>query len=166
MDFTELKNLIKKESNILIVMVGVPLSGKSTIIKELKDYCNVISRDDIVMELSNTDVYSDSLQSVDQKKVNSILNTRLRIAGKSNENVIIDMTNFSPKRRKSHLRIFKDHKKIALVLKLLPFETLLERNEKRFKEEKKFVPEKVIAFMIENYKYPTKEEGFDYIIKA
>jgi hypothetical protein len=33
MNFTELKNLIKKESNILIVMVGVPFVGNLHLLK-------------------------------------------------------------------------------------------------------------------------------------
>lgn len=166
----KLKNLKYKlstsvDSNV-IVMVGVPLSGKTTLIKELleiKDF-DIISRDDIVMELGDGKNYQDAFKSVNQKEVDRLLKERISDLGKSDTNVIIDMTNLGSKRRKIHLSHFPDHVKIALVISPPKMEVLLERNDNRFKEEGKFIPKGVINDMLRNFKYPSKEEGFNFIV--
>lgn len=156
---------LKNTEGNLIIMVGPPLSGKSTLIKKISDYCEIISRDDIVMELGDGLNYQDSFKTVSQKHVSAKLRSKISEAGKSDRNVAIDMTNLKPKGRRAHLKNFPTHTKIALVISDLTLEELMERNEKRYKEEDKFIPEFVIKQMMSNYTFPTKEEGFDYIIK-
>jgi predicted kinase len=161
----KLKTILKSSEHNVVVMVGPPLSGKSTIIKEIKDYAEIVSRDDIVMELGNGLNYKDSFKTVNQKDVDKLLKKRMVDLGKTTENVVIDMTNLSPKRRKNHLAKFPKHYKIACVLDIPKIEVLFERNEKRFKEEEKFISKGVIETMYNSIKYPTKEEGFDNIIQ-
>lgn len=166
----KLKNLKYKlstsdESNV-IVMVGVPLSGKTTLIKKLLEVIDfdIISRDDIVMELGNGKDYQDAFKSVNQKEVDRLLRERISDLGKGSDNVIIDMTNLGSKRRKIHLSHFPNHIKFALVISPPKMEVLLERNDTRFEEEGKFIPKGVISDMLKNFKYPSKEEGFNFIV--
>jgi predicted kinase len=162
-----LKELISKLETTkgnLLVMVGPPLSGKSTIISKLPNSI-VISRDAIVEEFGKGLSYTEAFKSVNQKEVTKELNKRLKESSESNNNVIIDMTNLSPKRRKGYIKTFKNHTKIAVTFSL-PLETLMERNKIRNEETGKYIPEGVITSMYNSYEYPTKEEGFDYIIKV
>ena len=153
-----LKNILKTTDSNLVIMVAPPLSGKTTVIKEIADYVTVVSRDDIVMELGNGLNYSDSFKTVNQKEVDKLLLKRLLDLSKTNENVVIDMTNLSPKRRKGHISKFPKHYKIACILDIPKIEVLYERNEKRYEEENKFIPKHIIDSMYKSIKYPTKEE--------
>ena len=72
----------------IIVMVGTPLSGKSTYVKNNYPHYKLISRDDIVMELGNSDNYNDAWLNVDQKLVDKIYNERLNTLLSNNENIV------------------------------------------------------------------------------
>lgn len=146
-------------------MVGVPLTGKSTLIKQIEDYVDtIISRDEIIIEEGKGLSYSDAFHKVNQKKVSKELRKRLTEASKTDDNVIIDMMNHRSKARRSHLNSFPNHTKIALIVDCPTLEILLERNENRNKEENKFIPIRVIEDTLKSYSSPTKEEGFDYIV--
>ena len=173
MNFVKLLEKIKKTNNILILMVGVPLSGKSTFIKKIKDYAIIMSRDDLIIEIakslpSNKDIdisYNDAYNSVNQKQISVLFKEKLNEAGQTGNNYIIDMTNVRPKYRKDTLSYFPNHEKIAIVLDTPTKKELLRRNENRKINENKYIDEEVIDKMINRFTFPTKKEGFDYILK-
>mgnify|MGYP001001302973 CR=1 FL=1 len=162
----DLERVLESSDSNLILMVGVALSGKSTFIKKISEYCEVISRDDIIMELGEGLSYSEAWGTVSQKQVSAILKSRLVAAAKSDKNVVIDMMNHRPKGRKAHLKLFPNHTKIAVIINVPDLNVLLERNEKRNREEGKFISEGVLTNMLSIYTSPTKDEGFDYIIRV
>lgn len=165
MNTTQLIERLKTTDKNLILMVGVPLSGKSTLIKRISEYVDtIISRDEIVLEKGNGLSYSDSFHKVNQKDVSTALKYRIMDAAKSGGNVVIDMMNHRSKSRRSHLSQFNGYTKIALVTNCPSMEVLLERNENRNREENKFIPVKVIEDTLSSYSSPTKEEGFDFIV--
>lgn len=165
MNLNKLIEKLKTTDNNLILMVGIPLCGKSTLVEQIKDYVDdVISRDDIVLEHGNGLSYSDAFHQVNQKDVSRDLRKRILEVSMKNGNVIIDMMNHKRKSRKSHLKCFPNHTKIALVLDCPPKKILLERNDSRFNKEGKFIPVNVIDDLLKSYTSPTKDEGFDYII--
>lgn len=150
-------------------MVGPPLVGKSTAIKEwLKNFdgnINIISRDSIVLEQYGSNDYSAAFNSVNQKQVDKILVSRIEDANMNRDNVIIDMTNLTPKRRTYNLSFFNDdYYKVAIVFPFLDWNEFLSRNQKRKVEENKFIPEYVIKNMMNSFT-PIKDfEGFDKVI--
>lgn len=146
-------------------MIGPPLSGKSTIIKEIGENCTKISRDAIVELLGAGLSYGDAFKTVDQKEVNVRLIDTMSEFGKTNENVIIDMTHMNKKRRKYHMSHFPNHVKIALIMDVFDKEELFKRNLIREETENKFISENVIEDMIKRYVPPSKEEGFDFIVR-
>lgn len=157
-----------KEPFVLIT-VGPPLVGKSTAIKtwleNFKGEVEVISRDAIVLEKHGSDNYSEAFKSVNQKEVDKILISRIEEANANKKNVIIDMTNLSPKRRTYNLSFFDDdYYKVAVVFEILDWKEFTARNEKRKNEENKFIPEFVIKNMINSYSSITDKEGFDKVI--
>jgi predicted kinase len=152
----------------VILLVGPPLSGKDTYLRS-KDFSNfvIISRDDILMSLHNTNDYSDAFNQVDQKLVDKLLNQKIQDCIDNKKNVIINMTNLSKKSRNKHLCKFpnSDYEKIAIVFPKLNLCDYINRNDNRKKEENKFIPVGVIQSMIENWQEVTEDEGFNTIIK-
>lgn len=163
-NINDLIRLLKTTKGNLILPVGVPLSGKSTFLSKISEYVIIISRDDILLEMGNGMSYDETFQKVNQKTVNKKLKNTIQEMAKTDENVVIDMTNLVPKRRKGFINSFTNHKKIAVVFPIPDKKELLKRNDKRRIDEGKSLPWDRIQFFIDLYKYPTKDEGFDYII--
>jgi predicted kinase len=149
----------------VILLVGPPLSGKTTWINNNFPDTYVISRDEIVMEVFGSRNYNDAFRNVNQKDVDKILRQRISDAAKSGNNVILDMTNISPKRRRSTLSNFnKDYNKVAVVFPTLSDDDYLFRNNQRIINENKSISLSIIKDMIYNYVPPSLEEGFNEII--
>lgn len=169
MDIIKLKKILNTHSQPYILMlVGPPLSGKDSLLKKLNlDDVTLISRDDILMSLHNTDDYTEAFNQVDQKMVDRILNEKIQDCISKKKNVIINMTNLSKKSRNRHLCKFpsSDYDKIAIVFPKLNLCDYINRNDNRKKEENKFIPVGVIQSMIDNWQDVTQDEGFDSIIK-
>ena len=149
----------------VMLLVGPTLSGKSTWIRNNYPTINVISRDEIVMEVAGTRDYNKAFETVDQKLVDRVLAERLTDANLTKTSTIIDMTNMTVKRRAQTLRYFDDNfYKISVVFPILSDEQYQMRNIDRNAKENKWIPPGVIKSMISSYQEPTAEEGFDNII--
>ena len=152
-----------------IMMVGVPGSGKSTYIKNLKatnpekDYV-VLSTDDIISAWGAERGlnYTQAFQKFEFKNAQSIFNANFRKAIKERRNIIVDRTNLTKKGRAKLLsNLPADYKTKAVVFEIDP-EELQRRLTTRAKETGKFIPDKVMSDMIASYVPPSKEE-FDAI---
>jgi predicted kinase len=147
----------------IFILIGVPMSGKSTWIKNNYPDTKVISRDDIVLEVHGTNDYNKAFKEVNHKEVDKLLNSRLLDASNSDNDVIIDMTNMTIKRRRSTLKYFTDFYKEAVVFPVLSNDEYERRNNIRTVNENKSIPLFVLKSMLDSYQEPTKEEGFDKI---
>lgn len=148
----------------LMLLIGTPLSGKSTFIRENYPNTIVISRDELVMEVFGSNDYNKAFKEVNHKEVDKLLDLKLKDANLGDSDVIIDMTNMVSKRRISTLNYFSNNfYKEAIVFPFLTDEEYLVRNNKRNELENKFIPMSVIQSMKESYVSPTLEEGFDKI---
>lgn len=167
MNLNQFKNL---KTPYILILVGPPLVGKSffcsKFLNKIDNSATLISRDAIVMEVAGTDNYNHAFNTVDQKEVNRQLEYKIEQAVKNKQNVVVDMTNLTSKRRKSTLAYFTDdYTKIAVLFPMLSEEEFKERNKKRELEENKTIPEGVIRNMIASYQRIDKNsEGFDKII--
>ena len=149
----------------VMLLVGPTLSGKSTLIRNNYPTINVISRDEIVMEVAGTRDYNKAFETVDQKLVDRVLAERLTGANLTKTSTIVDMTNMTVKRRAQTLRYFDDSfYKIAVVFPILSDEQYQMRNIDRNSKENKWIPPSVIKSMIDSYQEPTSDEGFSKII--
>lgn len=162
-------NINKLKEPYILVLIGPPLVGKSTWIREnfiSKDIdLNVISRDQLVVDLYGSDDYNKAFKEVNQKEVNDMLERSFIEASKNGDNVIVDMTNLTSKRRKSTLNYFGDeYQKVAVIFPPVDWEEIKRRNEKREIEEQKTIPEHVIRNMLSSYQPVKEEEGFDKIV--
>lgn len=158
-------NLKNLKEPFVIVLIGPPASGKTTWIKQNFPTTNVISRDDIVMEVYGSKNYTEAFKNVDQKEVDRILHERLVDANLQKKNVIIDMTHMASKRRKHNLNYFSnDYYKLAVIFPILSEDEYERRNKKRIEEENKDLPMHVIKSMISSYQPVSADEGFNKII--
>lgn len=149
-----------------VILVGTPLSGKDTFLSKLGiDNIEVISRDQIILELCPDMNYNQAWKSVNQKLVDKALKNRIRESVDKNKNVIINMTNLRRKGRKSFLRKFgDDYKKIAVILPILSMDEYEKRNSFRTDVEGKTISMKVIKDMIDGYEALDETEDFDKVI--
>ena len=148
-----------------MMLIGPTLSGKSTYIRNNYPNVQVISRDEVVMEVFGSRDYNLAFKEVNQKEVDRVLAKRLKDKNDLKTNVIIDMTNMTVKRRMVTLRNFdKDFSRIAVVFPILSDEEYSKRNIGRNAKENKWIPPFVIKSMIDSYQEPTLDEGYDRII--
>lgn len=164
MNIKQLKKKVEATDGNVILLVGTPLAGKSTFIRENFPDVKVISRDAILLEVADTDDYNEAWRKASQKKVTAILRKRLATAGKKNENVILDMTHMGSKVRRYNLSFFKDFFKVAIVFPFLTDEEVERRQEKREQEENKTIPLDVIKRMKDSYQKINESEGFNEVI--
>lgn len=166
MDISKLKSTISTLPNpYLIILVGPPLSGKDTVLRELNLDAEMISRDQILLDVYGSDDYQEAFKNVNQKDVDRELVAKMQNANKNKQNVVINMTNMTRKRRSYNLSFFgKDFTKVAVVFPIFSNDEYKRRNEKRFKEENKFIPDHVLRNMIDSYHPVTRQEGFNRII--
>ncbi len=149
----------------VILLVGPPLSGKTTWVNNNFPDTQVISRDEIVMEVFGSRNYNDAFRNVNQKDVDKVLRQRISEAANSGKDVIIDMTNISLKRRRSTLSNFgKNYNKVAVIFPTLSDSEYLFRNNQRMINENKSISLSIIKDMISSYVPPSLEEGFNEII--
>jgi predicted kinase len=149
----------------VILLVGPTLSGKSTWIRNNYPNVNVISRDEIVMEVAGTRDYNKAFNTVDHKLVDKVLAERLTESNSNKTSTIVDMTNMTVKRREQTLRYFDDSfYKVAVIFPILSDDEYQKRNIDRNAKENKWIPPTVIKSMIDSYQEPTTVEGFDNII--
>ena len=150
----------------VVILVGIPLSGKDTFLRTLKhlDYIE-ISRDKILLEIANTEDYRQAYSLVDSKIIDKELNRQLAEYSSLNKSIIANMTHLKAKRRMSTLTRFNnDYYKIAIVFPVISKDEFSLRNEKRNKEEKKFISIKLYDEMFNLFELVNAEEGFDKII--
>ena len=157
-----IKNL---KEPFVIILIGPPLSGKSTWIRENFPTTEVISRDEIVMEVYGSRNYTEAFNNVDQKEVDRVLTQKFLDANAAKKNVIVDMTHMASKRRKQNLNYFSDdYYKLGVIFPILSDDEYVRRNQKRIEEENKDLPMRIVKSMISSYQPITTDEGFNKVI--
>jgi predicted kinase len=148
----------------LVIMVGLPLSGKDSLLKALDmEGFEIVSRDDILTN-SESENYSESYWKQDSKAIDKIFFSRLNELNQAAKDVIVNATHLKISRRRKVLLRFSEHKKICIVMPLIDIATYKLRNEERFKASAKRIPEKVFLEMLGIYEAVSADEGFDLII--
>lgn len=154
---------VSKTEGEAIILVGPPMSGKSTWLKKHAPNHLVVCRDQVILDLAKTQNYNEAYHIMDEDKVNQEFDLRKKEALKSGKDIVFDLTHMTEKsRRKSMAGIPKNMKRRAVVF-LVGYETLKARNEVRAKEENKRIPDYVLQNMMGNLSMPMRSEGFDEI---
>lgn len=171
---TQLLNLEKTSDRpIFIMAVGLPCSGKSTILDNVarqlaaRGSSLIVTGTDLVFDRLAAErgiTYNEAFKQISFKEVGRIFKKELSEALRALKNVAVDQTNMSKKSRASKMLDVKDHYKICLNVDA-PMPVILERNKIRA-QNGKFIPVGVIMNMAGNYNPVTKAEGFDTIIEV
>lgn len=153
----------------LWMLIGVPCSGKSTWIdqgnfEQGRGRDTTILSTDYFIELvaksrnkTYGEVFKETIKDADAKMYRD-----LQYALDKDHNIIWDQTNISRGMRMKKLKRIPDHyEKIAVVFSTPDPEELKRRLDSR---PGKTIPDHVLKSMIENFEYPSKNEGFDYIL--
>lgn len=158
-------NLKHLKEPFVIILIGPPLSGKSTWIRENFPTTEVISRDETVMEVYGSRNYTEAFNNVDQKEVDRVLTQKFLDANLAKKSVIVDMTHMASKRRKQNLNYFSDdYYKLGVIFPILSDDEYERRNQKRIEEENKDLPMRIVKSMISSYQPITPDEGFNKVI--
>ena len=158
-------NLKQLKEPFVIILIGPPLSGKTTWIRENFPTTEVISRDETVMEVYGSRNYTEAFNNVDQKEVDRVLAQKFLDANTAKKNVIVDMTHMASKRRKQNLNYFSnDYYKLGVIFPILSDDEYERRNQKRIEEENKDLPMRIVKSMISSYQPITTDEGFNKVI--
>lgn len=146
----------------LILLVGVPGSGKTTLSKKIiaKGF-HCMNADSIRKEL-----YGEEITQGDAEKVFQIFFERMELSMEEKKSIIVDNTNLKPEHRKQILdRAAKfNYDDVQLWLLDVPLATCLERNRNR----ERVVPEDAVTHMYnELYKNgrPRRSEGKVVVIR-
>jgi len=150
-----------------IVLVGLPLSGKDTLINSLDLYSfSTISRDQLLLESQERiSDYRNAYSAVDGKELDKKFFHEINRVSETAANVIINATHLTRKRRrKVRLRLEKSHFCIALIMPLLDIQEFTHRNTQRELEEQKKIPLSVYESMLALFEKVEEDEGFEAIL--
>ena len=158
---------IKTAKPIVIVMVGLPGSGKSTLIKKILseiDNIHVESTDDLIEEEANRLglTYSEAFKIVNFKEIEKKAVALSTLALQEGKSIIIDQTNMSLKSRKKKIDRFRGFSIVAIDIKVSS-EVLTKRLKDRAALTGKHIPQFVIETMTNNYEEPSIAEGFSAV---
>lgn len=142
---------------VLVMMVGLPASGKSTISNNLAKEINatVFSSDTLREEL-----YGDVNDQEHNNELFAELHRRIKRCLSDGKSAIYDACNISSKKRRSFLQEIEYITcEKECVITATPYEKCLENNKNRDRQ----VPERVIERMYRSWNTPYYFEGFDSI---
>lgn len=138
----------------VIVLVGLPASGKST---WAEAQGTTVLSSDHVRELLSDDVTNQQIHGQVFGTMRYLLRKRLELAAPL---TIIDATNLRPKHRKPWIKVAKS---LGAEVEAMFFDTPLEECQRRNAARSRVVPAEVIVQMASNLRPPKTAEGFHRI---
>ncbi len=150
----------------LIMLCGIPCSGKSTYVETLKNMkywenAMILSTDNYIetqaqrMGMTYNEIFQDCIDNATRQ-----LEIDFIEAKDNGKDIICDQTNLSIKARRKKLSKLPSYYRRSAVYFEISLEEVLERNKHR---EGKFIPESILKRMYHQFEVPTITEGFDHV---
>ena len=145
-EIIEIPSIPLSDEQQIIIMMGYPGSGKSSIAKKICEKENFIYIEGDLYK-SSTKMIKAAVEHIKEKK-----------------SIIFDATNSSSKKRKEYIEFGKKYNyKIVCIHVSTPLEIAYKRNKLRNYE--KYVPKIAYSVYSKNYEEPNENEGFSlYVI--
>jgi tRNA uridine 5-carbamoylmethylation protein Kti12 len=145
----------------LVLLSGLPTSGKSTFVKNLLSYrewnnVSVLSTDNYISSVAEhigktyDEVFNDEIKNATKQ-----MNNELKYIIKNKLPIIWDQTNLTVKTRKAKLSGIPNSYQKIIVYFELSFEEILLRNQNR---PGKVIPASTLDYMYSCYEIPTIQE--------
>jgi tRNA uridine 5-carbamoylmethylation protein Kti12 len=150
----------------LIMLAGIPTSGKSSYTKTLLsqpywENAVVLSTDDYIQRVAEKRGKTyDEVFKATIGEATDFMWEQLKFAIHEGRDIIVDRTNLTKKTRKQFLSKVPNHCKKSAVYFEISLKEALERNKHR---EGKMIPEKVLKSMYHSFEIPNNTENFDAI---
>lgn len=166
----QLQAHVAEGKKLMVVMIGPPGSGKSTLIAAMREEgldFRVASTDDIVdaYATENGLTYSQAHQRVNWKEAQSKFKTTIRQSANDGVSFIIDRTNMGEKVRRGYFDAIRNRGYTSIALNLqCDDRELQKRIDERAASTGKFIPPKILKEMMDRYDAPQTREGFNVII--
>ena len=170
-NFEQFAEVFAQPNPVVVMAVGLPGCGKSTIYKNLVDLIKEVEIEDEYVHISTDkwierfskdagSTYNNIFEET-IKKATSLMNSDLDNAIKNGQNVYWDQTNLALASRKKKLSRFPDsYTKVALYVPIPGDEIWKSRLAGR---PDKTIPDNVLQSMIKSLQIPTLDEGFDLV---
>lgn len=163
---------IESKQPMAMILVGLPGSGKSTLSRQLREMHSedrtlvYVSSDQYIEQWAEEEgkTYGEVFSKYADKANNACLKS-FHDAIRDRNDVLIDRTNMDRGSRRKWLGKLKDagYMLVAFDVHCDP-EELARRNEAR-KEQGRAIPDHVMESFRKRYEAPSKDEGFDHVIK-
>jgi predicted kinase len=161
-----------KEQPSVVVMVGLPASGKSTarataVASGASADSFQYSTDDIIDRIANdTETTYEAIFADCIKEATSEANEGVSAAIKLGRSVLWDQTNMSAKKRQKVLKLFTEDYRKECVCILPPFtaEQQIELERRVNSREGKSIPKFIMTNMLKSFMLPALDEGFSRVL--
>jgi len=145
---------------ILVLLSGLPASGKTTLTNKFINKGTIISPDNYI-GYTEDNPWTPQITKYAWDKSDQLFNEALR---RGDNLIIFDATFVGVKKRRKYINIGqKEGARIICICCYASKETILKRNSER--EIFRRVPHFVINNMSNSFVFPEKNEGFDYVVK-
>ena len=143
--------------NVLIVLKGLPASGKSTYAQILEE-SGTFER--VCLDSIREELYGNESIQGDGKKVFEIAQTRMHLIGMRGGNCVYDATNLNRDRRIKFIEDMRNYFDVLIIKEFTtPYLVCYERNKAR----NRVVPSEVMVKMYADNEQAELSEGWDYI---
>ena len=148
----------------LLMLSGIPSSGKSTFVKQLKETKewsdavvlstdNYIEREAVSLCKTYNEIFEDTIKEAEQA-----LQQDLKNAIRYGLNLIWDQTNLTSKARTRKLKNIPKSYTRECAYFVIDLDTAIQRNQNRLG---KIIPENILKRMHSQFELPTTNEGFN-----
>jgi predicted kinase len=116
----------------LVLLVGPPAAGKSTLAAALVAAGEVVADDVLSTDTYRETLTGNALELTQDRKVWAQVRDQLTVRMAAGRTTIIDATNLFPRRRARHITVARAHGRPVVAVRFeVPADELLERNEAR-----------------------------------